>query len=84
MMSQLTMQYLGEYDRTVPGFDSDVTRFGQNMAPAFKETSLLKTKVEELQRETARVRRVEAQVEGLPRKYWTALGELDGYVRGTV
>ena len=36
MMSQLTMQYLGEYDRTVPGFDSEVTRFEQKIAQAFK------------------------------------------------
>ena len=75
-MSQLTMQYLGEYDRILPGFETEVTRFEQKIAQAFKEASPL-TKVEELEEETTRVRKVEAQVGGLLRKYWTALGELD-------
>ena len=72
------MKYLGEYDRTDPGFESEVTRNEKRIAQAFKETSPLKAKVKELEKETARVRHVETQVEGLLKKYWSALGELDG------
>ena len=72
------MKYLGEYDRTDPGFESEVTRIEKKISQAFKETSPLKAKVKELEQETSRVRQVETQVEGLLRKYWSALGELDG------
>ena len=78
MMSQLAMQYLKECDRTDPGFESGVTRVEKKIAQAFKETSPLKAKVKELEKETSGVQRVETPVEGLLRKYWSALGELDG------
>ena len=46
-----------------------MTRFGKKIAQAFKETSPLKTMVEELEKKATRVRRVETQVEGLLKKY---------------
>ena len=78
MMSQLAMKYLGEYDRTDPGMESDVTRVEKKIARAFTETSPLKAKVKELEKETTRVRQVEVQVDGLLKRYWSALGDLDG------
>ena len=78
MVSQLAMKYLGEYDRTDPGMESDVTRVEKKIARAFTETSPLKAKVKELEKETTRVRQVEVQVDGLLKRYWSVLGDLDG------
>ena len=50
MMGQLTMKYLGEYDRIGPGFESEVTRTERRISQAFKETSPLKANVKELEK----------------------------------